>query len=306
MPEIAPMAEKVKRAIEASSIIDFRVRVPSNLFPVVDLPEALINGYDAVLNTRERFFKQQSLDDLLALMDRSGVGHALMHAEHEAGDIADTLNHTVADVVAKHPDRFTGVGAISLQNFSIPRALQQIDDCANLGFVGISVQPAFFHMAINDKRLYPVYAKAMEKGLFIALHVGINYSLNCPMSGENPMLLDEVACDFPDLTIIASHAGWPWVAEMVAVARKHPNIYMEFGGLAPKYIGQSGSGWEMMHKFMNSLLADQILFATDWATMDHARCIQEWQAMGLKPQVEKALLAGNARRLLSKVFSPGD
>ena len=138
----------------------------------------------------------------------------------------------------------------------------------------------------------------MEKNLLVALHTGINYTTNQPMAGENPILLDEIACDFPDLTIVASHGGWPWISEMVAVARKHPQIYIEFGGLAPKYIGSQGTGWEVMYRFMNSVLKDQILYGTDWPTMDHQRTVKEWEAIELKLEVRKALMVGNARKLI--------
>jgi predicted TIM-barrel fold metal-dependent hydrolase len=145
-----------------------------------------------------------------------------------------------------------------------------------------------------------VYAKAMEKNLLVALHTGINYTSNQPMKGENPILLDEIACDFPDLTIVASHAGWPWIPEMVAVARKHPNVLMEFGGIAPKYLGAAGSGWEMMYRFMNSVLSKQVLYGTDWPSMDHQRTLAEWRDLGLKPHVLDSVLAGNAKAVIAR------
>ncbi len=142
-----------------------------------------------------------------------------------------------------------------------------------MGMIGLSLEPAFFGMEIGDKRLYPIYAKAVENNLLVALHTGINYTSNRPMSGENPMQIDELCCHFSDLCVVASHAGWPWIAEMVAVARKHPQVFMELGGLSPKYVGTHGGGWEMMYRFMNSVLSDQVLFGTDWPVMDHERML---------------------------------
>lgn len=288
------------KTVNEANIIDFRVRVPQALFPDVRTPEENITQYDAVLNTTEKYTKAQTLEDLLTLLDENSIDHAVIHAEHEVGDIADALNRIVANIVEKYPDRFTGIGTISLENFSIKKALYQIDECAEIGFIGLSIEPAFFGRSLDDRQLYPIYAKAMEKNLLVSLHTGINYTTNCPISGENPILLDHIACDFPDLTLIAAHGGWPWIAEMVAVARKHPNIYMEFGGLAPKYIGAPGSGWEMMFRFMNSVLSDQVLYGTDWPTMDHQRTLAEWQDLPLKPKVQEKLFADNAKKLLGK------
>ena len=283
----------MKPSIEKAKLIDFRVRVPEALRPKVITPEENKTQYNAVLSLDEKLAKAQTLDDLLNSLNQNNIDHAILHAEYEVGDIADELNRVIADSVEKHPDRLTGIGTISQENLTIKTALKQIDQCIEMGFIGLSIQPAFFGFTLDDKRLYPVYAKAMENNLLVALHTGINYTTHRPMSGENPMLLDQVACDFPDLTLVASHAGWPWIAEMVAVARKHPNIFMEFGGLAPKYIAAEGSGWEMMYRFMNSVLSQQILFGSDWPAMDQDRAIKEWHEMGLKPAVLNRLFVSD-------------
>lgn len=288
----------MRKNLNKTEVIDFRVRVPPGLCPPVDVPATNSSQYNAVLNTGEKYAAAQTLEDLLQGMDNSDVDHAVIHAEHEVGDAADALNRTVADIVEQHPSRFTGIGTISLENFTIKRALQQIEQCAEMGMIGLSIEPAFFGLHLDDKKLYPIYAKAMEKNLLVALHTGINYTTHQPMAGENPILLDGIACDFPDLTLVASHGGWPWVNEMVAVARKHPQVYIEFGGLAPKYVGAAGTGWEVMYRFMNSVLSKQILYGTDWPTMDHQRTLAEWRDLGLKPQVLDDLLTGNAKNLL--------
>ena len=287
-------------AIKNAALIDFRVRVPLALCPEVDIPAGSMSQYDAVLDMSGKNEASSTLDDLIFALDDNGINHAVIHAENEHGDVADALNRTVVDIVEKHPQRFTGIGTISLEGFSIKKALRQIEYCAKMGMIGLSLEPAFFGMAIDDKNLYPVYAKAMEKNLLVALHTGINYSTNCPMSGEHPLLLDEIACAFPDLSIVASHAGWPWIAEMVAVARRHPNVYMEFGALAPKYVGANGGGWEMMYRFMNSVLSKQVLFGTDWPLMDHRQTMVEWRDLGLKPAVLEGLLVDNAKALIVK------
>ena len=151
---------------------------------------------------------------------------------------------------------------------------------------------------MDDRRLYPVYAKAAELGLPVALHIGVNYTTHRPLKNEHPLQLDQVACDFPELTLIGCHAGWPWVPDMVAVMRKHPSVYAEFGGLAPRYVLETGTGRETMHRFMNSLLADQVLFGTDWPVFPMDRVLKEWSGGDLKPHVLAALTGANAQRLL--------
>jgi predicted TIM-barrel fold metal-dependent hydrolase len=93
---------------------------------------------------------------------------------------------------------------------------------------------------------------------------------------------------------------------MVAVMRKHPNVYAEFGGLAPRYVLEQNTGWEVMHRFMNSVLREQILFGTDWPVFPMDRALEEWRGGDLKPEVLEALLHGNAARLLHRTEEAKD
>ncbi|RBQ21001.1 amidohydrolase [Spongiactinospora rosea] len=280
-----------------STIIDFRVRVPSSVRPPIAAGGEVYTQYEAVLDIGAGWHK--GMDELLAEMDLAGIGHAVLHAEFEHGDYADALNEEVAEQVRLRPDRFSGFGTVSLEPLSVMRAVRQVERVAALGLKGINVQPSFFGLAIDDRPLYPVYSKATELGLAVAIHTGVNYSRNHPIEAERPVRLDQVACDFPEATLIACHGAWPWVPEIVAVARRHPNVLIDFGGLAPKYLGVQGSGWEMMRHFMDRLLREQILFATDWPVFPHGRALAEWHGLGLRAETLDALLHDNAKRLLS-------
>jgi predicted TIM-barrel fold metal-dependent hydrolase len=281
-------------------VIDARVRLPLERWPEQfrGLREEYVTQYDRVLQLSAN--RERSVDQLKEDMRNAGVSHAIVHAEHEMGDPADALTEAVAQLVASDPDRFSGFGTISLEHFQIKRAVRQVQRVHDLGLIGVCFQPSFAGMAIDDRRLYPVYMRAMELDLPVAVHTGINYSTSHPIANDHPLMVDQIACDFPDLTVIACHAGWPWVPEMVAVARKHPKVLMEFGGLAPKYVGEVGTGWEVMHRFMNSVLQKQVLFGTDWPVFQMDRAVSEWRAMDLKPQVLTALLGGNAEELLMR------
>jgi predicted TIM-barrel fold metal-dependent hydrolase len=97
--------------------------------------------------------------------------------------------------------------------------------------------------------------------------------------------------------MIALHVGWPWVAEATAIARKHPNYYLELGGLAPEYITME-NGWAPLTAYMNTILKDQLLFATDFPVLDQERVLE--QVRGLEPGTETLdqILGGNAAELL--------
>jgi uncharacterized protein len=284
-------------------IIDARVRLPQERRATKEYaaPARQTEAYDRVLSLRDKV-NSGSLDNLLSGMKEQGIAHAVMHAESEGGEDADLLNEALAKVLVEHPGTFKGVGCIGIADQTPGQMAAQAVRAEGLGMIGLSLQPAFFGVDIDDRVLYPVYARAEELGLIVALHTGINYSRMHPMRHEHPQMLDQVACDFPDLKLIASHAGWPWSAEFAAVARRHPTVFMEFGGLAPKYVARSGSGWDPMFTMMPNVLREQMLYGTDWPTMDQGRALSEWRESGLNDEALQALFHDNAAKLFG--FEP--
>lgn len=281
-----------------TSVIDARVRLPQDRRPAgrSRKPSAMTDRYDAVLGTAST--RGRGLAELEADMQAAGVGHAVVHAEYEHGDEADELNEATAKLVAEHPDRFSGFGTVSMTRLEPMRAARQARRVAALGLVGINVQPAFFDVAIDDRRLYPLYAACTELDLAVAVHTGVNYSTVSPIDTERPSRLDIVACHFPGLRLIACHGAWPWVTELVAVMRRHPSVYADFGGLAPRYVGEAGTGWEVLRRFMDGPLSTQVLFATDWPVFPMQRALDEWRSMGLRQFSLARLLAGNITAVL--------
>jgi predicted TIM-barrel fold metal-dependent hydrolase len=120
------------------------------------------------------------------------------------------------------------------------------------------------------------------------------------MEVERPIYLDIVAQDFPDLKIIAGHGGWPWVNELVAVAWRNPNIYIDIASYIPKYIGMQGTGWEQLIHFGNSVLQDRILFGSTWLFMGMSikQLADGVMELPLKEEVKRKWLYENAAKLL--------
>jgi len=108
-----------------------------------------------------------------------------------------------------------------------------------------------------------------------------------------PRYLDEVAMDFPELTLIAGCGGWPWIPEMVGVARRHQNVYIDTEAHRPKYLATPSSGWEMLMQFGHTLLQDRILFASNWAAyLPPSRDVlknvfQEMRALPLREEIKE-------------------
>jgi uncharacterized protein len=279
------------------TIIDARVRLPQDQRGGrYSAPARQTEQYDKVLGLTDKM-NGGTLGGLIAALDAVGIQQAVMHAESEGGEDAEALNAALEQVIAAHSLRFKGVGCVDIANTRPGMLARQAASIAERGFLGLTVQPAFFGLDIDARLLYPMYARAEESELIVFVHTGITYSRMHPLRHERAEMLDQVACDFPELRLVACHAGWPWTAEYAAVARRHPSVYLEFGGLAPKYVAKPGSGWEVLFAMMPNLLRGQVLYGSDWPVIEPERAVREWHASGLDDATLAALLHDNAAAL---------
>jgi hypothetical protein len=113
-----------------------------------------------------------------------------------------------------------------------------------------------------------------------------------PSACGRPILLDDVALYFPELRLVAAHTGWPWVEELIALAWKHPNVYIAVSGHAPKYWDKS-----LVH-FLNSRGIGKVMWGTDYPLILHEESLTQIEQLGLKPEAKRALL----RETAVKVF----
>jgi predicted TIM-barrel fold metal-dependent hydrolase len=113
--------------------------------------------------------------------------------------------------------------------------------------------------------------------------------MKMPSKHGKPLLIDDLALDFPDLSIIASHTGWPWSKELEALVWKHPNVYLATTAHAPKY-------WEKnIVQFVRTRGRDKSLFGTDWPVIEYDEALAQLDEYDFDPEVEQKLLGDNAR-----------
>jgi len=281
-------------------IIDFRMVVPFGMYSDRSefeeyLGSGMLGRYEDVYAGSETPF-ELNLEMMLQSMEAAGVDTAVLQAEWLLGDYRK-LNDAVARVVAEYPDRFAA-GYLTVNPAEDDDMVAVVEEgVRDHGFRGVNVQPFAYKLRCNDPVFYPLYEKCLELDIVVTVHTSINFSSNRTIDFGRPIHLDQVACDFPGLKLVASHGGWPWVNELVAVAWKHPSVYIEIGAVSPKYIGTPGTGWEPLMVYGNTLLQDRVLWATD-AMVPHGRCIEELRALPLKDSVKEKWLGLNAARLL--------
>ncbi len=241
-----------------------------------------------------------SADDYVRLMDEAEIEHSLLIAVR-AGDpnwngSFEIPYETVARWCDLHPTRFSGLaGADPTRGMA---QLADLERAAALGFVGVHAYPHWFRLPPDAPRWYPIYAKCCELDLPFMLQVGQNliYQKDVRLpSVARPILLDQVAIDFPDLTLIGIHVGTPWADEMIAMAWKHRNVFIGIDAYAPKHLPAA-----LVH-YMNSYGSHKVLFGTDWPVIDPRRAVEEVRAHQLRPGAYDQVMRGNAITVFPKM-----
>jgi len=161
-----------------------------------------------------------------------------------------------------------------------------------MGFRGLKLYPTYHHFYVNSNRLYPLYAKAQELGIPIMVHTGSSIFRGARLKYGDPLFLDDVAVDFPDLTLLMVHSGRGfWYDRAYFLAKLHANMYMEIAGLPPQ---------KLLDYFPElERVADKVIFGSDWPGMPHiGRNIKSIQELPLKDETKEKILGGNAARIL--------
>jgi predicted TIM-barrel fold metal-dependent hydrolase len=207
-------------------------------------------------------------------------------------------NDFVADCVRQHPDTF--IGFASVDPWKGKAAVNELRRAVEeLGLRGLKLHPGCQCFAPNDRQHYPLYETAVELGIPALFHTGTT-GLGAGMPGGGgiklgycrPILLDDVAADFPDLQIIAAHPSWPWQDEMLAVAQHKNNVWLELSGWSPKRWSPD------LARAVLGPMQDRALYGSDYPFISFAKWLDAFATYDPTPEVQEKLLVGNARRLL--------
>jgi len=207
-------------------------------------------------------------------------------------------NDEVAALLRDFPGRFIGLARIS--GFLGMRGVRELERrVKEEGFQALGVSAVVDGLPASDRRFYPLYTKAAELNIPVRIYSSMNYANDRPYDLGHPRHLDQVAIDFPELTLIGGLGGWPWVNEMVALVRRHPKLHLDTSAHRGKYLGQRGSGWEMLMQFGNTLIQDKVLvgLSSGLVGQPHEALIQEYLDLPLKDTVKEKWLYSNAARV---------
>lgn len=217
-------------------------------------------------------------------------------AETQLGQ-APLSSAEIAEGAARHNDVLIPFGSVDpRRDDAVDRARRLIEDS---GVRGFKFHPTVQGFDPSAERFFPLYAAIQDAGAIALFHTG-QTGIGAGMPGghgfrlalSNPMLLDGVAADFPDLQIIMAHPSVPWQDEALAVATHKHNTWIDLSGWSPKYFPES------LVRATNSYLRDRVLFGSDFPLLTPDRWRRDVEMTSLKSEVMPGILKDNAARLL--------
>jgi predicted TIM-barrel fold metal-dependent hydrolase len=281
-----------------SKVIDLRLDFPPSPQKIAETMKFFVLNKEGkgVANYRRIFGPQWA----------ASLGTSLEELEKKSEELSEdqltAFLQELAQKIAVTPARFEKqldeAGVYS--PFEGAKAVKDLEEAIReKGLKAAYASPYRWGIKANDPRFYPCYAKAIELDIPVFIYTAMNYRTDYPMDVGRPLYLDRVAIDFPDLRIVASCGGWPWVPELVGVARRHQNVYIDTSSHRPKYLAVPGSGFEMLMQFGNTLLQDRIVFASGSGDLGLpiGQIVKEMKALPLKDEVKEKWLYGNALQL---------
>jgi len=229
-----------------------------------------------------------SAEQLVQFMDKAGIDRVMLCAWHRPSRWVIS-NDTVATFVQQFPERFVGVAAVNLEKpvqavCELERAVKE------LGFKALRVVPWLWNRPPNDKFYFPLYVKCIELSILFCTQVGHTGPLMPSETGRPVPYLDEVALTFPELRIVAGHIGHPWTDEMIGVAWKHENVYIDTSAYQPRYYPP-----QLVH-YLKTYGQDKVLFGTNFRQLSWQKCVQQVQEMDLPKEIQAKFLRNNACR----------
>ena len=224
----------------------------------------------------------------IAALDAGGIARAFVSA-WQAPRRDMISNDEVAGFVAEYPDRLIGVGSVDI---SKPMAaVREVRRCVQeLGFKAIRILPWLCEAPPTDRRFYPVYVACCEMGVPFCTQIGHTGPL-MPSEVGRPIYLDQVAIDFPELVIVGGHIGYPWTDEAIAVATKHPNVYIDTSAYTIERYPDA------LVRYLKSNGRKKVLFGSNYPMIMPGKALAALDSLELDDETRDLFLYKNAQRV---------
>lgn len=164
---------------------------------------------------------------------------------------------------------------------------------------GLKLHPPLQEFSPDDRMAYPLYEVFAEAKLPVMFHTG-HSGIGTGMPGGggirlkygDPMPIDDVAVDFPEMPIVMAHPSFPWQDEAISICLHKPQVYIDLSGWSPKYFSPT------LVQYANTLLKHKVLFGSDYPLLTPDRWLADFEAIAIRAEVRPLILKENALRLL--------
>lgn len=294
---MSPMSPMTPLNPDDLTAIDFHVHVEQDAHGRLALDAELMDASAAYFRsgqdrtpTVERlaaYYRERRMAAVIFTVDAAtGLGHPALSSEE------------IAAAAAEHPDVLVPFGSVDPHRpDAVARARALVLDH---GVRGFKFHPSLQAFAPNEREHYPLYAALQELGVPALFHTG-QTGIGAGLPGgrgiklrySDPMLLDDVAADFPGLTIVLAHPSVPWQDEAISIATHKANVHIDLSGWSPKYFPPQ------LVRAAGSFLRHKVLFGSDFPVVTPDRWLADFDALDIKPEVRPLILKENAARLLN-------
>lgn len=265
------------------------------------------DGYDDLQSTMAGYFgapwqHPPTIPETAAHFRAQNIAAVIfpVDAERETG-YRRYSNDEVIELVAQNDDVLIPFASIDpwKGKMALREARRLIEEH---GIRGFKFHPTFQGFFPNDRMAYPFYELLEHCGCIGLFHTG-QTGVGSGMRGgngmrlkySNPIHLDDVAVDFPDLRIIMAHPSFPWQEEALAVAQHKPNVYIDLSGWSPKYFPP------ILVRYCNSILRKKVLFGSDWPMITPERWLSDFEKIEIRDHLREDIVKNNAARLLGLI-----
>jgi predicted TIM-barrel fold metal-dependent hydrolase len=282
--------------VDRVSAIDFHTHVEVGLDGHDPMPPELRAA-------AERYFRgnvdKPNANDVADYYRERGMACVVFTVDYETrSGRAPVANEEVAEVAAANPDVMIPFASVDPRRpDAVERARRLIEDHGVRGFKFHPNIQAFFP---NDREIYPLYEvieAARLPALFHTGHSGIGSGVpgggGLRLKYSNPIYVDDVAADFPQLPIVLAHPSFPWQDEALSIAMHKPEVYIDLSGWSPKYFPPQ------LVQYANTLLKRQVLFGSDYPMITPDRWLRDFEHLDIDDEVRPLVLKENAARLLN-------
>jgi len=273
-------------------IIDFRFR-PNTPETVSGIASSkMFKGLCASINFAEKM-KGQPLEEVVNDLETYGVDLAVITGRDcETTYHAKPNNDSVIEFVNKYPNKF--IGFLGLDPHKGMKAIEQLKHAANVfGLKGAAIDPYLAQIYVHDAKYYPIYSKCCELDIPIVITTGpATLVPNAIIDHVAPRYIDFVAKDFPELRIVVSHGGYPWVNEMITIAQRNANVYVELSEY--EHFPQS----EAYIEAANTIISDKVLYASAHPFVNFKDALKMYENLPFTDEVRKKVMYKNAATVL--------